>query len=74
MLTVLLAADITPLPGRDQETPGVASWADFLAVLRAGKIYANVHSLQMPAGLIRGNLVPVNGGAQPTQGITKNLG
>lgn len=62
------SADITPLPGRepqgDFEVPAVYNWSDFLEALRAGKIYFNVHSLQMPAGLIRGNLEAASSSGQ----------
>lgn len=67
VLVLCPPADSTPLPGcqpqGDKKVPTVASWADFLRALKAGKINANVHSLIMPAGLIRGNLVPVAGGS-----------
>eukprot|EP00878_Enallax_costatus_P026851 GHUV01028855.1.p1 GENE.GHUV01028855.1~~GHUV01028855.1.p1 ORF type:complete len:219 (+),score=45.27 GHUV01028855.1:2-658(+) len=60
-----IAADITPLPGKepqgDKEVPKVANWSDFLKALKAGDIYVNVHSLKMPAGLIRANLAPQKG-------------
>lgn len=51
-------SDIIPLPGRpkDSEVPAVTNWEQFLAALQAGKLYVNVHSDIMPAGLIRGNL------------------
>lgn len=53
-------ADITPLLGRepqgDKEVPSVTNWSEFLRALKDGKIYVNVHSKVMPAGLIRGNL------------------
>eukprot|EP00882_Tetradesmus_deserticola_P025646 GHRQ01028187.1.p1 GENE.GHRQ01028187.1~~GHRQ01028187.1.p1 ORF type:complete len:280 (+),score=60.91 GHRQ01028187.1:313-1152(+) len=59
------SADVIPLPGRQpvggNEVPTVENWPDFLQALAAGKIYINVHSLQFPPGLIRGNLVPVSG-------------
>eukprot|EP00879_Flechtneria_rotunda_P000120 GHRR01000180.1.p1 GENE.GHRR01000180.1~~GHRR01000180.1.p1 ORF type:complete len:425 (+),score=148.19 GHRR01000180.1:224-1498(+) len=74
-----LASDIIPLVGRqplgDPEVPTITSWDQFLSALKDGKIYVNVHSLQMPAGLIRGNLESagsVGGGSSSTTGSGNN--
>lgn len=59
------ASDIAPLAGRepvgDLEAPSVLNFTDFVRVLKAGKIYMNVHSKLSPAGLMRGNLEMVTG-------------
>lgn len=43
----LVAGNITTLPG------GVASWADYLAKIRNGEAYVNVHTTAFPDGAIR---------------------
>lgn len=60
------SADIVPLPGRpnDPEVPAVKCWEDFLSALKAGNIYANIHSVSYPAGVIRGNLMPAGDSSQ----------
>lgn len=62
------AADIIALPGKpnDAQVPAVTNFQDFLNALKAGNIYANVHSAISPTGLIRGNLAATGGTAQGT--------
>ncbi|WIA29650.1 hypothetical protein OEZ86_012136 [Tetradesmus obliquus] len=41
---------------------GVAfSWTDFMTNLAAGTLYANIHTVTAPAGLIRGQFMPIKG-------------
>ncbi len=47
----LTAANLIPIP-----EAGIETFADFLAALRAGDTYVNVHTIAHPAGEIRGQI------------------
>ncbi|HSO28712.1 MAG TPA: CHRD domain-containing protein [Candidatus Sulfomarinibacteraceae bacterium] len=48
------AANVAALPA--QGIAGPADWAEVLKAIRAGAVYANVHTTAYPAGEIRGQL------------------
>jgi hypothetical protein len=50
------AADLIPLPDSPECPGGIADFDDLLAKIRSGDAYVNVHSLEFPAGEIRGQL------------------
>lgn len=50
----IMAANITPVPGPQQLSPG--ELAGVIAAMRAGVVYANVHTNLSPGGEIRGQL------------------
>ena len=60
---VITASDFTgPLAGK--------TFADLVTAIRAGTIYINFHSMQFPAGEVRGQLIPQNPLAPPTTPTT----
>jgi hypothetical protein len=50
----ITAADVIPRPDSAACPGGVATLADVIAKMRSGGAYANVHTLEWPAGEIRG--------------------
>lgn len=50
------AGDVIPRPDSEVCPGGVADFGDMLAHIRAGTAYVNVHTIQNPAGEIRGQI------------------
>jgi hypothetical protein len=44
-----------------QFASGTFTWADFMTNLASGTLYANIHTAEAPAGLIRGQLLATKG-------------
>lgn len=50
------ATNVVPTVSPAQGIAGPADWAEVLKAIRAGAVYANVHTTAFPAGEIRGQL------------------
>ncbi|MBA3878058.1 MAG: hypothetical protein C0498_14275 [Anaerolinea sp.] len=58
MSGAIVAANILPLPAQGIAGPTPAEFAEVLKAIRAGVVYANVHTASFPDGEIRGQLKP----------------
>lgn len=57
MSGTLTIADFMP-----DSVDGISTWADAIAAIQSGNTYVNIHSMDYPAGEIRGQLIPSSNG------------